>query len=193
MENRSFEKLSRLLASEEEFTEKLKNTRAAKQLNSARTKLLEHVREVGRSGDLSLIVATEKAIVEGDLMRYANSQPMADSLKTAINELVTIERHIGIVDDPGEYRRIDQANSFQKNRLPKNRPGGLPNDEARQAFVSHYTRLNNLSKSRLGDDEKKVIDARKSAIFTAGKLYTERQAKTLGVDLGRGKKRGSSL
>jgi hypothetical protein len=36
----------------------------------------------------------------------------------------------------------------------------------------------------LSEDEKKTIDARKSNIFQAGKLYAERQAKTLGVDLG---------
>jgi hypothetical protein len=50
-----------------------------------------------------------------------------------------------------------------------------------------------MDKSRLNDDEKKVIDVRKSAIFTAGKLYAERQAKTLGAGLAQGKKRGNSL
>ena len=186
MQINSLEKLSHLLASEEEFTEKLKNTRAAKQLDGARTELFEHVREVVRSGDLSLIVATEKSIVKGDLTRYANSQPMTGSLQTALNELATIERHIGIVDDQSKYQAIDQAYSY-----PKNRKAGLPNDEARQGLASHFARLNNMDKSRLGDDEKKVIDARKSAIFTAGKLYADRQAKTLGVDLTQDKKRGN--
>lgn len=182
------EDLKRLLVVEADFTDALKNTRAARRLESARVGLLEHVRDIGRSGDLSLIVATERAIVEGDLTRYANSQSMTSSLKTALNEIAAIERHISIVDDPAKYRAVDQAHS-----LPKNRKGVLPLDEARQALASHYTRLNNLDKSRLGDDEKKVIDARKSAVFAAGKLYTERQAKTLGVELAPGKKRGNHL
>lgn len=188
MDSDQLKKLNRLLTTEEAFTESLKQTTVAKQLESARADLLEHIRDVGRSGDLSLIVATERAIVEGDLTRYANSQSMTSSLKTALNEIAAIERHISIVDDPAKYRAVDQAHS-----LPKNRKGVLPLDEARQALVSHYTRLNNLDKSRLGDDEKKVIDARKSAVFAAGKLYIERQAKTLGVELAPGKKRGSHL
>ncbi|MCW5222207.1 hypothetical protein D5041_00935 [Verminephrobacter aporrectodeae subsp. tuberculatae] len=113
---------------------------------------------------------------------------MTNSLKAAIGELSVAERHIGIVDDPQKYRAVDQAHS-----LPRNRKGGLPLDEARQALASHYTRLNNLDKARLVDDEKKVIDARKTAVFEAVKLYTARQAKTLGVDLAQGKKRGNRL
>ncbi|MDR3323177.1 MAG: hypothetical protein LBS89_03135 [Zoogloeaceae bacterium] len=57
----------------------------------------------------------------------------------------------------------------------------MPLDEARQAFKSHYARLSNLDKSRLSDDDKKIIDARKTNIFNAIKLYIQRQAKTLGV------------
>jgi len=176
MQNSLLEKLNRLLVFEEELTEDLKNTRAAKRIENARNELFEHIREIGRSGDLSLIVATERTIVEGDLTRYANSQAMTSSLKTALNEMAVIERHIGIVDDNAKYLAVDQAYS-----LPKNRKGSLPFDEARQALASHYARLNNMDKSKLGDDEKKVIDARKSAVFAAGKLYAERQAKTLGV------------
>jgi len=153
-----------------------------------RNGLLEHIRKVGQSGDLSLIVMTERAIGERDLKYHANSQAMTSSLKTALNEMAAVERHISIVDDQAQYRAVDQAYS-----LPKNRKGNLPFDEARQALASHYTRLSNMDKSKLGDDEKKVIDARKSAIFAAGKLYAERQAKTLGVEPTQGKKQGNRL
>ncbi|WP_072282003.1 hypothetical protein [Rappaport israeli] len=61
-------------------------------------------------------------------------------------------------------------------------------DEARQSFKSHFARLVNMDKSRLDDDEKKIIDARKSMISTAQKLYMARQANTLGVDIGQNKK-----
>ncbi|MDR3299805.1 MAG: hypothetical protein LBU43_07365 [Candidatus Accumulibacter sp.] len=166
----SFQILNRLLTVEEGFVIELETTRVAEQLQEVRNKLLEHIRKVGRSGDLSLIVTTELVIVEGDLSRCANSQSMTNSLKTAINEIAAIERHIAIVDNQDKYRAVDQAYS-----LPKNRKSGLPLDEARQALASHYARLNNLDKSRLDDNEKKVIDARKSAI----------------VDLSQGKKHGN--
>jgi hypothetical protein len=181
MRNEQLQKLDRLLATEEVLADRVKQTTAAKRLDAARNDLLDYVRDVGHSGDLPLIVATERAIVEGDIARYANSPAMASSLKNALTEIAAIERHINIVDDQAKYRAVDQAHS-----LTKNRRGGLPFDEARQALASHYTRLNNQDKSRLGDDEKKVIDARKSAIFTAGKLYAERQAKSLGVDATQG-------
>ncbi|MDR1163499.1 MAG: hypothetical protein LBM17_06680 [Candidatus Accumulibacter sp.] len=177
MTNGFLERLNRLLVVEESSVARLRATRAAKGLQAARKKLLEHLREIGQSGDLSLIVASERGIVEGDLDRYANSRAMNSSLKAAIGEVAVIERHIDIVANPDKYRTIDEGHS-----LPKNRKGGLPFDEARQALASHLARLDNMDKSRLDDDEKEIIDARKIAVSSATKLYAERQAKTLGLE-----------
>ncbi|WP_265283628.1 hypothetical protein [Verminephrobacter aporrectodeae] len=188
MKNDALEALDQLLAAEEDFFRRPPSVEAARSLQGTRHEMQGHIRAIGRSGDLPLIVTAERMIVDGDLVRYANSVAMTNSLKAAIGELSVAERHIGIVDDPQKYRAVDQAHS-----LPRNRKGGLPLDEARQALASHYTRLNNLDKARLVDDEKKVIDARKTAVFEAVKLYTARQAKTLGVDLAQGKKRGNRL
>ncbi|MDR1162857.1 MAG: hypothetical protein LBM17_03345 [Candidatus Accumulibacter sp.] len=173
----SVQQLRRLLVAEEVFTDAMRNTRPAKSLQNTRSGLLKHLREVGQSGDLYLIVATERGIIDGDLSRYANSRAMSSSLNAALNEIAVIERHIGLVSDPDKYRTINEGYS-----LPKNRKGGLPFDEARQAMASHLARLDNMDKSRLDDDEKKIIDARKTAIFNAGKLYARRQAETLGVE-----------
>lgn len=182
------EQLNRLLVAEETFKVQLNNTQTATKLKEAQTELIKHIREVGRSGDLNRIIATERAVISGDLKRYANSQSMVSSLKTALNGIAAIERHIAIVSDKAQYAAVDQA-----HRLAKNRKGGLPFDEARQALVSHYTRLNNMDKSRLNDAEKGIIEARKSLMFTAGKIYIERQAETLGVALGNSRKRGNHL
>jgi hypothetical protein len=179
MMNKSLSRLANILALEAGWSKALLSATNAKNLQKERTSLLSHVREVGKSSDLALMVATEKAIVNGDLEHYANSKGMVSSLNAALAELVAVEKLLSIVDDKVKYNLIDQAYS-----LPKNREKGLPLDEARQAFKSHHARLDNLDRARLSEDEKKIIDARKSNMFQAGKLYVERQAKTLDVDLG---------
>jgi len=176
MQKDLLKKLEGLLSTEEIVVETLRKTKAAHRLSDTRQQLLAIVHEATRSADLSLIVAVEKTIVEGDLARYANSASMSKSLNVARNEIAAIERHLDIVDDPARYQPVDQA-----HRLPKNRRANLLLDEARQALASHQARLDNLDKSRLDDDEKQLVEARKSALQAAGRLYIERQAKALGV------------
>ncbi|GHT92261.1 hypothetical protein FACS1894116_02140 [Betaproteobacteria bacterium] len=177
MNSDSLLQLNRILTREAGWIKAQLLAPATKSLQKTRNTLLKHVRLVGKRSDLELIIATEKAIVEGDLEHYANSKGMISSLNAALLELEAIEQLLTIVDDKNEYERVNNAHS-----LPGNREKGLPLDEARQAFKSHYARLNNLDKSRLADDEKSIIDARKSNLYTAGRLYTRRQAKTLGVE-----------
>ena len=90
-----------------------------------------------------------------------------------------IERHGGIVDDKRKYQAVDQAHSLKANR--KN---SLPYDEARLSFSSHLSRLTNMDKTRLSDEEKKVIDIRRAA------FNIERQTRSLGVDREKSKKQG---
>ena len=176
------------MAAEEESTRTHGSTRTARRLDRDRIALREHVRSVRDSANLSLIIATERAFLEGDLERYANSPAMVGSLNVALSQISTIERHIGIVDDKKKYEIVDQAHSLKTNR--KN---GLPYDEARQALSSHLSRLANLDKSRLTDEEKKVIEVRRLAISAAEKLYIARQAETLGADLEKRKSRAQKL
>ena len=151
-----------------------------------RKTLLADVKAISTSGSAELIVAMEKALAQHDLEYYANSKTMIGSLNTALSEFAMIDRQLGKVDDPEKYKATDQ--SFG---LAKNRSKGLPLDEARQAFKSHYARLVNLDKAPLNDLQKKLIEARKSAILRAQKLYIARQIKTLGGEPA-GKKRGLS-
>ncbi|MDR3056473.1 MAG: hypothetical protein LBU53_13960 [Zoogloeaceae bacterium] len=178
-ENISIVQLQRLLVIEGGWFKEHAVAPSSKKLNKARSNLLDHVKRVGKSEDLALMVASEKAIVEDELTNHANSKGMVSSLNAALAELTATEKLLAIVDDEARYKQVDQSYS-----LPKNREKGLPLDEARQAFKSHYARLNNLDRARLSEDEKKIIDARKSNMFQAGKLYAQRQTKTLGVDLG---------
>jgi hypothetical protein len=172
----SIAQLQRLLVVEGGWFKEHAAAPSAQNLNKARDNLLNHVREVGNSQNVSLIVASEKAIIEDERKNHANSKGMVSSLNAALMELAAIEKLLAIVDDNTRYRQIDQAHI-----LPKNRENGLPLDEVRQAFKSHHARLGNLDKARLSEDEKKIIDARKNNMLNAGKLYAQRQVRTLGI------------
>lgn len=176
----SLDELDRLLVREDGYEQELARTRAAKNLQTVRRQMQEHLHAVRQSDDLSLIIATEKAIVSGDLQRYANSTGMRSSLTTAMTEFGVIEAHLSLVADPAQYRTVDAAHSLKKNRRT-----GLPNDEARQALASHAARLRNLDKSRLSDNEKAVLNVRSVNVGTAHRLYEKQQAEALGVDLSR--------
>lgn len=165
---------NRLLSVERYAVSSVRATREGQNLETSQRNLLKSLRELGKSGNLPLIIAVEKTIIEAERAYYANSRAMDASLKTALQELDVVQKHIGIVDDPVRYKAVDEVYS-----LPRSRKGGLPNDEARQALRSHYARLSNMDKARLGDVEKQLIDARKSNIFQAGKLYRERQVRAL--------------
>ena len=175
--NKTMGTFNRLLSVERYAVSSMKATMEGRSLEVSQRNLLKNLRELGRSGDLSQIVAVEKMFVETERAYYSNSKAMEGSLKTALKELDVVERHIGIVDDPARYKAVDEAHS-----LPRNRRGDLPYDEARQALRSHHARLNNMDKARLSDTEKQVIDARKSNILQAERLYKERQVMALGLN-----------
>jgi len=69
------EHLDHFLTTEETLVEKLKKTQAAIQLSDERKGFLEHLRKLVQSDDLSLMIETERKIIQGDLSRYANSTP----------------------------------------------------------------------------------------------------------------------
>ncbi|WP_246792486.1 hypothetical protein [Bartonella grahamii] len=151
-----------------------------------RSNLCDHIRNVGKSGDLSSLLDTESDLIKDDLLRYANSKAMASSLETALTEIDVVKDHIKLVSNPEKYDAINRGHS-----LPKHRKGGLPYDEARKAMASHYTRLGNLDKARLTTVEKSILDVRRDNMKVMRKLYEKMQAKAIGIDLARDK--GHSL
>ncbi|WP_346418176.1 hypothetical protein [Bartonella sp. WD12.1] len=163
---------------EDGYVKDLKDTLVAKNLSDVRKGLYNYIRNIGKSGDFSLLLNMEESIVKNDLFRYANSNAMKSSLETALTEINVVREHLTIVADPIQYQLINKAHS-----LSKHRKNGLPHDEARQAMASHYTRLGNLDKSRLTTVEKSIIDARRDNMKVMRKLYEQMQAKALGIDL----------
>lgn len=178
----------RLFFLEKTFVDDRDETPAAIKLKRSRLEIAAAVENIGKSGDLDLIIRVERGFLENDQAQYSNSPGMKGSLQIALVELSQAERHIAIVDDPARYRAVDEDHG-----LPKNRKGPLPYDEARQFFNSHATRLINMDKVRLDAEEKKIADARKHNMRVADKLYIDRQRKTLGIEAAPTKKRGQAL
>lgn len=145
-------------------------------LSDRRNAIRAHLKEVGKTGSLDLILATEKTLLVTDLTLYSNSPAMKGSLTAALAELKAAEALLPKVAAPHLYRSVDEAHS-----LPKNRIGGVPRDEARQFFRSHDSRLVNMDKSRLDDDEKAIVDERKRNIRIGEKVYVALQRQTLGL------------
>jgi len=170
--------LERLLLREEGFVIRLRKTKPGRQLSSTRKELLTLIREITRDGNLPLIIALELEIIRGDLLRYANSQGMVNSLKLAEEELEAAQRHLELVSDPAQYRLIDRAHSLRKKR-----ENGLPLDDARSALASHRARLQNMDKSRIDEDEKQIIEERKTMIGAAINLYAKLQSGALETSL----------
>jgi len=147
-------------------------------LVAVRNDILKYVQDVGQRGDLKEIVATERVLLESELEHHTNSALQKSSLETALTDLSIAQKLIHVVSNKAAYSPI--ANAYKR---PKNRPLGLPLDEARQAFASHATRLANPDKIRISDLEKAIFNARRQNITHAHLLYRQEQAKTLGVSL----------
>ena len=161
-------------------------TPASRNLRRARGEIHDYLCSLGKSGDIDLILSGERALLQNDLDRHSNSKAMKGSLETALAELTASERLVAKVRDGEACRMVDEGFS-----LPKNRVGGVPRDEARQFFGSHAARLLNQDKSRLEEDEKKIVDARKDNMRVAERVYTALQRQALGLSETRSKKPGS--
>lgn len=114
------------MSREEIYVKKTNDTLVAKNLSDIRDDLCNHIRNVGKRGDLSSLLDTERSIIKSDLFRYSNSKAMSNSLKTALTEIDVVKKHVVLVGDPVQYKVINEAYS-----LSKNRKAGLPYDGAR--------------------------------------------------------------
>ena len=174
------ENIKSLLATEAATFNKHKRVPSAKELADARKALLTYIKQTTASGNVEAIIEMERDFMKNDLLRYAKAtdKEMIGSLNAGLQGIAAIKRKYQIVDDPEQYRIINEDHTF-----PRNRRQGLPLDEARQAFGSHRARLRNYLKVDLEEAKKQVIQARIKALSVVEKDYIERQAKTLGVEL----------
>ena len=136
-----------------------------------------HATEVGKTGEARLILELELAILQEERNHLSNSKVQEGSLDTAIEGTRITLGLLEKVQSTESYRSVDENHTSRKRRS-----GGLPLDEAREFFKSHNSRLLNLDKAILTDEEKELIDIRRANISKAGKMYIAMQQQTLGIN-----------
>ena len=147
----------------------------------------DHLAEIGKTGDDRRILQAELAVMQEERDHLSNAAVQEGSLDTAIEGARITLGLLEKVRSPESYSTIDEAHGSRKRRS-----GGLPLDEAREFFKSHNSRLLNLNKAILSDEEKELIDIRRANIRKAGKMYIALQQQALGITPPR-KDRGRSL
>ena len=177
MNKRRKKKLPTLLIREGVAMARMRRSRPGRSARSSRALIQDYLDEARQSGDVGVILDAEGEIIRYELQRHANSQAMRTSLEASLAEHAVATGLLETVRDPGAYRQVDAA-----HRLPRNRIGGVPRDEARQFFRSHAARLLNQDKSRLDESEKRVLDRRRLNMRHAEKLYAALQERALGID-----------
>ena len=166
-----FEILSTREINEQPFT---------KRTRDARNELSERLLQISRAGgpdDIGEMLKIERIFLVAERRHMANTDSMAASLDTAIDDLDAAMIMLEESGEPERYR-------FVADRVlsrPKNRVGGLPDDQARQFFRSHHTRLENIRKGRGTDSEKRVLACRILSLKNSEKLYIARQRSVLDI------------
>ena len=170
------DKLEFALASEFEYVRDLGAPGAVQRHKDVRACQCDLFRDLGKNGTISDIISAEKSLLAFELAYYANSKAMKGSLEDALFDLAITEKLVQTIQNPASYKAVDESHA-----RPRNRVGGLPRDEARQFFKSHWTRLLNQDKARLDLIDKQIIDARRANIRTAEKQYEAMQQIALGI------------
>ncbi|MDR2123870.1 MAG: hypothetical protein LBP38_02670 [Desulfovibrio sp.] len=92
----------------------------------ARDKSLENtlaiLKKIAGASDISLILITEKFLLNQELSLYANSPEEHNSIKTALSQLEDAEQSLRIVHNPEAYRNA--TNTYPAKR----KENGLPFD-----------------------------------------------------------------
>jgi len=156
------------------FYRALRKTKPSQRLARQRKRLSDVLRRVARSRDLALIIGVETILLKGDLENYANSKAMHKSLSAALNEMQAVVLHLALVADKEKYRFVNETHNIAKTRQ-----ADMPLDDARLALAAHRTRLENLDKSRLEEEEKELLEIRKDYMHESIDLYIDFQRKAL--------------
>ena len=144
----------------------------------ARNRIREDInivlQQAAHDRDIDAILRLERVLLLAERELMGESTRRIASLNAGIRELdaaIAMLRHVRNHD---YYRELDEDFS-----LGKNRKAGLPDDQARQVFRSHATRLHNLGVGRMEDSEREVLDLRIENIKVAEGIYKSLQRQAL--------------
>ncbi|MDR3299680.1 MAG: hypothetical protein LBU43_06685 [Candidatus Accumulibacter sp.] len=122
--------------------------------------------------DISLILASEKLLLNQELSLYANSLEERNSVETALSQLEEAEQALLIVHIPEVYKNATRTYPA------KHREKGLPLDGFREFIKSHSARLTNRLAGRLTVPEKEILRQRKINLGLVKSTYIALQQKT---------------
>ena len=137
------------------------------------------LKEVGKTGNIDLIVQVEESLLNLENSLYGEGDPsVRPSLNAASVDLSVITKSIGVVRSAEYYQQVDTTIH------PKKKIRGVPTDGCHEALNGHITRLGNrMNTVGVTVQEKNVLRQRQANMKTAKKLYIGLQAKALGIEL----------
>ena len=156
----------RLTAEQVAYLDVMEHGGSISVFHDAQRKLMQALQNVGASAELETILLAEELILKNERRLYADTSAMESSLDNALFEIQVALELVNKVQDPKAYGVVADS-----HKLPRNRIGGLPRDEARQFFKSHRSRLENLDKALIG--------VRKQNLAMAGAGYIKLQENAL--------------
>ena len=139
---------------------------------------LKDLRDTGEEARIDDILALEKSHLVEELDKLASGKAHIASLGAGIEDIAIIESFLEHVRNTDRYRDFDRHFAQRK----KNRRGNLPDDEARQCFRAHRTRLGNVDRAPLDEFQRQGLDLRRDNIAIAEKAYIALQEAALGND-----------
>ena len=151
--------------------------RFMREARDARNRLLPLLQSAADLRDIDLILRIERGFLAWELNHLAKMPKKVSSLNMALRQLDAALNLLRAIRETETYQYARYAELFFT--LPRNRIYGMPRDEAQQFFLSHSMRLYNLSGGRLEDTEAELLNARRSNIKEAQKLYTGLQRQAL--------------
>lgn len=141
-------------------------------------KTLAALKEVGKSGDLDLLVKVETSLVNLERSLYApKDTSVISSLDAAVKDFEDIKKSIEVVKNPERYQAAADTHRYNK------KVHGIVVDGCHEAILGHVTRLGNSMRAvGISVPEKNILRQRQENMRQAKKLYIEQQREALGIE-----------
>jgi len=146
--------------------------------------LLSNLKKVGSSKDPSIIINTERLLIQDKIASHKKNNTYNKgtntSLSNSLNDLNKSLISLNDVYDKDYYRRLDTTLSDQK----RDKTDGLPIDRVHRFINSNITRINNaIIASEDPNYKRDILTQRVTNMKTAKNEYKKLQAKALDINL----------